>query len=311
MKNLRWVILSLVVAMCTSFVAGETNIPKLDQRVNDFTNTLSFQEWQTVDHLLKSYEDTTSTQIVVLMVNSLEGESIEEYANKTFEVNQIGQLKNDNGVLLVIAKQDHEVKIEVGYGLESALTDAVSSQIIRQEILPYLKADNYFGGIVTGVDAIVRATAGEYHVDALDKKTLSMMIIVAVIFIVAIAIVIPLLLTLRKALNRCSPESRTMTPQSVWLLFIPLFNIVWQFIVVSRVATSLGNEFKRRNITKEPYPGKKIGIAGAILGVCSGLLSIVPIIGIITAILGLILMIVYWRKIARYSAEIALPYRIE
>ncbi len=170
MKNLFWVVLLLAVILSLPNVTAQTTIPKLDQRVSDFTNTLSFQEWQSLDQLLKSFEDTTSTQIVVLMVNSLDGGNIEEYANKTFEVNKIGQAKNNNGVLLVIAKQDRKLKIEVGYGLEGVLTDAVSSQIIRQEILPHFKSENYFGGIVTGVDAIMRATAGEYHADSKGNK---------------------------------------------------------------------------------------------------------------------------------------------
>ena len=139
MKNFRWVVLIFVIVMCSALhAAAETKIPKLEQRVSDFTNTLSFQEWQQLDHLLKSFEDSTSTQVVVLMINSLEGESIEEYANKAFTENKIGQAKKDNGVLLVIAKQDHAMRIEVGYGLEGVLTDAVTSQIIRQEITPVL-----------------------------------------------------------------------------------------------------------------------------------------------------------------------------
>ncbi len=164
MKNFCWIVFILIIVICSTHAAAEAKIPKLEQRVSDFTNTLSFQEWQQLDHLLKSFEDTTSTQVVVLIINSLDGESIEEFANKTFSENKIGQSKKDNGVLLVIAKQDHAMRIEVGYGLEGTLTDAVTSQIIRQEITPYFKADNYFGGIVTGVDAIMRATAGEYHV---------------------------------------------------------------------------------------------------------------------------------------------------
>ena len=134
MKNNVWVFLVLAIVLCSVCTAAETKIPQLEQRISDFTNTLSFQEWQQLDRLLKSFEDSTSTQVVVLMVNSLEGESIEEYANKTFTLNKIGQVKKDNGVLLVIAKQDHTIRIEVGYGLEGMLTDAVTSQIIRREI---------------------------------------------------------------------------------------------------------------------------------------------------------------------------------
>jgi uncharacterized protein len=185
MKKLYLVILMLMLVMCVSHITAQTDIPKLDQRVSDFTNTLSFQEWQSLDRLLKSFEDSTSTQIVVLIVNSLEEISIEEYANKTFEVNKIGQTKKDNGVLLVIAKQDRKLRIEVGYGLEGVLTDAITSQIIRQEILPHFKEGNYFGGIVTGVDAIMRATAGEYQTDSKGKKapaTSVLLMIIAALF---------------------------------------------------------------------------------------------------------------------------------
>ena len=200
MKNLRWVILALIIAVCTSFVVAEIKLPELKQRVNDFTNTLSFQEWQEIDHLLKSYEDTTSTQVVVLMINSLEGESLEDYANKTFNLNKIGQAKKNNGVLLLIAKQDHKIKIEVGYGLEGALTDALTSQIIRNEIHPYFKAENYFGGIITGVDAIIRTTKGEYQADSRGKKAPAVSVgLVFLAMMFGIFILLPMLASRRRS----------------------------------------------------------------------------------------------------------------
>jgi uncharacterized protein len=200
MKNLRWVILTLVIAVCTSSVVAQIKFPELKQRVNDFTNTLSFQEWQEVDRLLKSYEDTTSTQVVVLIVNTLDGESIEDYANKTFALNKIGQAKKDNGVLLLIAKQDRKVKIEVGYGLEGALTDAVCSQIIRQEILPHFKAENYFGGIVTGVDAIIRTTKGEYQADSRGNKAPAVsMGLVFLVIMFGMFVLLPMLASRRRS----------------------------------------------------------------------------------------------------------------
>jgi uncharacterized protein len=201
MKNLRWKILLLSIVSCGLSFAAQTKIPKLDQRVSDFTNTLSFQEWQSLEQLLKSFEDSTSTQIVVLMLNSLDGESIEEYASKTFELNKIGQTKKDNGVLLVIAKQDRKLKIEVGYGLEGVLTDAVSSQIIRQDITPHFKSGNYFGGIVTGVDAIIRATAGEYHADSKGKKAPAVsagLVVIALVF--AFFVLIPMMSSRRRSI---------------------------------------------------------------------------------------------------------------
>ena len=201
MKKFRLVILVLVVGLCSAYAASETKIPKLEQRVSDFTNTLSFQEWQQLDRLLKSFEDSTSTQVVVLMVNSLEGESVEEYANKTFLENKIGQAKKDNGVLLVIAKQDHAMHIEVGYGLEGVLTDAVSSQIIRQEIIPYFKADNYFGGIVNGVGAIMRATAGEYHADRKGNRAPAVSGgLVSLIILFLIFVLMPMMTSRRRSI---------------------------------------------------------------------------------------------------------------
>ena len=201
MKNFRFVVLVLVFILSSAYTAGETKIPKLDQRISDFTNTLSFQEWQQLDHLLKSFEDSTSTQVVVLMVNSLDGISIEEYANKTFTANKIGQAKKDNGVLLVIAKQDRKMKIEVGYGLEGVLTDAVASQIIRQEIIPYFKAENYFGGIVTGVDAIMRATANEYHADSKGRSAPAVSAgLVSLIIVFIFFILMPMMTSRRRSI---------------------------------------------------------------------------------------------------------------
>jgi len=189
MKNLRWVILAFVAVMSVQIVVPQTGITKLDQRVNDFTNTLSFQEWQEIDRLLKSYEDTASTQVVVLIVNSLGGESIEGYADKKFQENMIGQAFKNQGVLLLIAKQDKKIRIEAGQGLDGVLTNAVSSQIIKNEIRPYLEADNYLGGIVTGVDAIVRATVGDYSLDDHDNTTLLVVIIVAAILLIIAAFI--------------------------------------------------------------------------------------------------------------------------
>ena len=160
----------LIIVTAILLVTAQIKIPKLEQRVSDFTNTLSFQEWQSLERMLKSFEDSTSTQIVVLIINSLNDENIEEYANKVFESNKIGQAKKNNGVLLVVSKEDRKMKIEVGYGLEGVLTDALSSQIIRNDMIPHFREGNYFGGLITGIDAIMRATAGEYYAEEKGKE---------------------------------------------------------------------------------------------------------------------------------------------
>jgi hypothetical protein len=125
------------------------------------------------------------------------------------------------------------------------------------------------------------------------------LIVIGIVLIPAIFF----LLTLQKALERCSVESRTTTPGSVWLLLIPLFNLVWQFIIVSKISESLHNEFTKRNIPEDPQPGKSIGIAYCVLGIC----SIIPLIGILTSIAALVCWIVYWVKIAGYSNKLSQP----
>ena len=128
------------------------------------------------------------------------------------------------------------------------------------------------------------------------------------ILLVVIGIaLIPLIffcLTLQKCLKRCSLQNRAMSPGMVWLLLIPLFNIVWQFIVVLKISESLAREFKLRNILSEPEPGKSIGLAFCILYLC----GIIPLLGILASIAGLVCWILYWVKIANYSAQIEAPY---
>jgi len=101
-------------------------------------------------------------------------------------------------------------------------------------------------------------------------------------------------LTLQKALNRCSPENQAMKPGMVWLLFIPLFNIVWQFLVVLNMAKSLAAEFRKRGMAEDPNPGQTLGLV-----MCVGNLICGPV--------GLVCWILYWVKIAGYSSKLMAP----
>jgi hypothetical protein len=128
-----------------------------------------------------------------------------------------------------------------------------------------------------------------------------MIAIVLVVLIVVLAIAICYLLTLSKALSRCSPENRTMEPGMVWLNLIPIWNIVWQFITVSRVSESLKNEFASRGRRGGGDYGKNLGLTYCI----ANLLGWVPILGIIASLVGLVCFIMFWVKIAGYSGELA------
>ncbi|HWA95816.1 MAG TPA: hypothetical protein VG844_14535 [Terracidiphilus sp.] len=122
----------------------------------------------------------------------------------------------------------------------------------------------------------------------------------ALIFVAAIFYI----LTLSRALEKCSPASRTMQPGMVWLLLIPLFNIVWSFLVVIALGRSLGNEFRLRNLPNpSPEPGKGIGLAMCICGAC----GIIPLIGLIPSFVGFVLWITYWVRIAEFSRMLDSP----
>lgn len=143
---------------------------KLVQYVTDETGTLSSSEVSSLSQKLQSFDKSTSTQIVVYMISSLEGESLEDVTNTIAEKNKIGRKGKDNGVLLFIAKGDRKIRIEVGYGLEGALTDAICSQIIRNDITPSFKKNDFYGGINKGIEAIISVTKGEYTADKKSSK---------------------------------------------------------------------------------------------------------------------------------------------
>lgn len=157
-----------------SISAQRTKVPapedKVRTYVTDKTGTLTSTQLQALETKLSNFDKETSTQVVVWMVPTLDGGSLEETSFKIAEQNGIGQKGKNNGVLLFIAKDDRKLRIEVGYGLEGALTDALCSQIIRKEITPSFKKGNFYDGIIAGVDAIMKATKGEYTADKKDEK---------------------------------------------------------------------------------------------------------------------------------------------
>lgn len=175
------------------------NPPRLNKYVTDETGTLTNSEVDFLGGKLKRFRDSTSTQIVVYMISTLDGEPIEQVANEIAAKNKIGRKGSDNGILLLIAKKDHKMRIEVGYGLEGVMTDALSSEIIRKEISPYFKNDKYYEGINNGIEAMIKVTKGEYHMptvnrekssDSSDSAMIPIMIFGGIIFVFVIIILL-------------------------------------------------------------------------------------------------------------------------
>lgn len=161
-------ILSLLCALFLVAVtvrADDPVYPVFRERITDLSSTLSSSDKNALEGKLADFERATSNQIAVLIIPSLGGESIEDYSMHVAEKNKLGKKGRDNGILMVIAKDDHKMRIEVGYGLEGALPDAICTQIIRKIVGPQFKQGNYAGGISDGVDAMMAATKGEFKGD--------------------------------------------------------------------------------------------------------------------------------------------------
>ncbi len=165
-QKLRNIIFLTVTLILSASGAMALDVPALKGRVNDYGNIISSSTERQLDAVLAELERTDSTQIAVLTVKSLEGDSIEDFAIRVAEKWKIGQTNKDNGAILLISKNDRKLRIEVGYGLEGSLTDLTSGRIIQNVIVPYFRTGNFDAGISNGVIAMIQAVKGEFKGDA-------------------------------------------------------------------------------------------------------------------------------------------------
>jgi uncharacterized protein len=136
-------------------------VPPLTGRVVDLTGTLSASQQQSLDARLRDYEQRKGSQFAVLLVARTEPEAIAPFAIRVAEQWKLGRRQVDDGAILVIAKDERALRIEVGYGLEGALNDATSKRIIDDIIVPYFRNGDFYGGISAGTDAMMRVAEGE------------------------------------------------------------------------------------------------------------------------------------------------------
>jgi uncharacterized protein len=145
-------------------VAGfALDVPPLKGRVNDYAGMMSPATERLLEATLQRFEEAESTQIVVLTIPTLAGDALEDFSIRVAEQWKIGRKERDNGAILVVAKAERKLRIEVGYGLEGRLTDAVSGRIIRNAIVPEFKAGRFGQGIVNGVNAMIQVVQGEFE----------------------------------------------------------------------------------------------------------------------------------------------------
>ena len=154
--------LLLAFGLCWSvFAAAQVPVPPLTGHVIDQTGTLNSEQKASLEQTLTAFEARKGSQLAVLMVASTAPETIEQYALRVAEQWKLGRKKIDDGAILVVAKNDRALRIEVGYGLEGALNDATSKRIISETMLPPFKQQDYYGGVTAGVGQIIRVVDGE------------------------------------------------------------------------------------------------------------------------------------------------------
>jgi uncharacterized protein len=160
------VIRALLILLLALPAWAQVAVPQLTARVTDLTGTLTKEQTASLEQRLQSFEARKGSQIAVLMVPTTAPEAIEQYALRVAERWKIGRKNVDDGAILVVAKNDRALRIEVGYGLEGALNDATASRIIREAITPRFREGDFYGGINAGVDRMLRVIDGEPLPDA-------------------------------------------------------------------------------------------------------------------------------------------------
>ncbi|OIQ21115.1 MAG: hypothetical protein BM557_05015 [Flavobacterium sp. MedPE-SWcel] len=201
MKNIQRYLLFSLLLICFSALGQKVDIPKKPNDISkqtgyyDFkTNLLSKSESERIERKLINYADTTSTQIVVVVVPTTGGQDVSKFAFDIADSWGIGQEKEDNGILLLVAVEDRKMSIQTGYGTEHLMTDYKSKLIIDNDITPEFKTGNYYAGIDKGTTAIMEVMSGEYRGERKRDRGSSF---VAIMFFVLIIILITSLFSKR------------------------------------------------------------------------------------------------------------------
>lgn len=166
----QWIVTVIFAILLHAQQVPALDVPSLKGRVNDLANLIQPSIARQLTSTLAQLEQTDATQVVVLTIPSLEGDSLEDFSIRVVEQWKIGQNDLDNGVLLLVAKNDRKIRIEVGYGLEGKLTDLMAGRIIANVITPQFKLGRFDQGIIDGVSAIVGVVRGEFKAPPAGRR---------------------------------------------------------------------------------------------------------------------------------------------
>ena len=202
----RWILTLLAWCFITTTALGQKIVEPMTPRrlVNDFTNLLTPSQRNALERKLTDFNNTSSTQIVVVTLADLDGLDINDYATRLGEAWGVGQEGKDNGIVLLIkpksGREKGQVTIAVGYGLEGVVPDATASRVIREELLPAFRQNDYYGGINRATDVLIDLAKGEYTADDYEKQSGSRGGLLIALFIVFVFL-LPLFLRRRGGNN--------------------------------------------------------------------------------------------------------------
>lgn len=261
------IIFSLIISLTVGFSARAYSSPgKPTGFVNDFAGKLNADQKNSLETKIKGFSASTSNEISVVIIKSLDGDTIENYANKLFADWKIGEDKKDNGVLVLISINDKKMRIEPGYGLEGALPDITCGQIITKTMRPAFQAGDYYKGIDGAVDNIISATKGEYTADegAANDGALKHISFELIFWLIIIG------LSVLNGLWRYLAKSRSWWQGGIIGLIVGLFitliffRTVVYLIVIPIVCTlfGFGSDYLVSRVLPKPKPPRRGGPGG-------------------------------------------------
>jgi uncharacterized protein len=181
-KAILWV--GLMLCISTAF---SQDIPqKSNKLVNDYTNTLSAADVQKLERKLVAYNDSTTTQIAIVIVETTGQSDINQYGVDLIRYWGIGTKEKNNGIAIIIAIKDRKMAIQTGYGAEGGLPDIITQQIIQNDMKPRFKAKDYYGGLDAATTNIMKSMKGEYKADASDGSPIGFIIIIVIVVLIII-----------------------------------------------------------------------------------------------------------------------------
>ncbi|MGY3091152.1 uncharacterized protein ACVWYF_004218 [Hymenobacter sp. UYAg731] len=168
-----WSLLLLLLGLLAALSSAAQNIPPRPnppRLVNDLAGLMQGGEADQLERKLVAYNDSSSSQIAVVTVPNLDGDDISDYAQKLYESWGIGRKGKNNGILILVAKEEHTARIQTGYGLEGAVPDALAKRIISNTLVPAFRQNQYYAGLDRGTDQLIALAKGEYPADPADAR---------------------------------------------------------------------------------------------------------------------------------------------